>query len=40
MDTGELTNFPETVAPAAVITYSLVSILGTLAAALFMGRKP
>jgi bile acid:Na+ symporter, BASS family len=34
------TNFPGTVAPAAVFTYSLVSILGTLAAALFIGRKP
>ena len=31
--------FAETVAPAAVFTYSLVSIAGTLAAALFMGRQ-
>ncbi|MCP4579844.1 MAG: hypothetical protein GY846_26540 [Deltaproteobacteria bacterium] len=31
-------NFAGTVAPAAVFTYSLVSILGTLAVAYFMGR--
>ena len=32
-------NFADTVAPAAVFTYSLVSIVGTLAAALFVGRQ-
>jgi bile acid:Na+ symporter, BASS family len=33
-------NFAGTVAPAAVFTYSLVTIVGTLAVAFCMGRRP
>ena len=34
------TNFAGTAAPAAVFAYSLFTILGTLASAYFMGRRP